>query len=231
MKLHRRGYISSTVLLVAIGCGACSLASGADRTEEGRYPARWWEPVPESLGAWWAILPQTAGPGEVIVSKRHELGLLSNFAATPFDYRGKRYASLEGLWQSMKYPEDPEDPRADPALTWPHSREEVESMVGFEANTAGQQADANMATLRIDWVTFEGERIRFKSADQARHYEIIAAATRAKLHHNPEVVEVLLATGDLILRPDHVTDDQAPPAWRYCEIYMKIRAEFLRAMD
>ena len=67
------------------------------------------------------LFEEAAGPGEVIVSKRHELGLLSNFAATPFDYRGKRYASLEGLWQSMKYPESPEDPRADPALIWPRT--------------------------------------------------------------------------------------------------------------
>lgn len=52
----------------------------------------------------WEILPQEAAPGEVILSKRHELGLLSNFAATPFVFRGKRYASLEGFWQMMLYP-------------------------------------------------------------------------------------------------------------------------------
>ena len=60
----------------------------------------------------WEILPQAAGPGEVIVSKRHELGLLSNFAPTPFTFRGQRYASLEGFWQMMLYPDGPDDPRA-----------------------------------------------------------------------------------------------------------------------
>ncbi len=76
------------------------------------YPAHWWTPVPTNGAPAWEILPQAAGPGEVILSKRHELGLLSNFAATPFTFRGQRYASLEGLWQMMKYPEGPDDERA-----------------------------------------------------------------------------------------------------------------------
>src|SRR5207248_9716621 len=75
------------------------------------YPAYWWTPVPKEGAPAWEILPQEAKPGEVILSKRNELGLLSNFAATPFDFRGKRYASLEGFWQMMKYPEGPKDPR------------------------------------------------------------------------------------------------------------------------
>ena len=69
-----------------------------------KYPAHWWTPVPKEGAPSWEILPQEAGPGEVILSKRHELGLLSNFAPTPFTFRGKRYASLEGFWQMMLYP-------------------------------------------------------------------------------------------------------------------------------
>src|SRR5437868_3017304 len=77
-----------------------------------KYPERWWAPVPKEGAPSWEILPQEAGPGEVILSKRHELGLLSNFAVTPFTFRGKRYASLEGFWQMMLYPESEDDPRA-----------------------------------------------------------------------------------------------------------------------
>src|SRR5882757_7988335 len=76
------------------------------------YPAHWWMPVPTNGAPSWEILPQAAAPGEVILSKRNELGLLSNFAPTPFTFRGKRYASLEGFWQMMKYPESADDPRA-----------------------------------------------------------------------------------------------------------------------
>src|SRR5215510_11996744 len=82
------------LLLLFIGCHAPP------------YPAHWWAPVPREGAPAWEILPQEAGPGEVILSKRHELGLLSNFAPTPFTYRGRRYASLEGFWQMMLYPEN-----------------------------------------------------------------------------------------------------------------------------
>jgi hypothetical protein len=101
-------------------------------------------------------------------------------------------------------------------------------MVAFEAKEAGDRADAVMAAIGIDWVTFEGERIRYKGDGQSRHYEIIEAVTRVKVRQNPEVKTVLLATDDLILRPDHVTEEDAPPAWRYYEIYMKIRAELTK---
>lgn len=217
------------LLLVCLAVGGCPGSDGSseiDRTEGGRYPAHWWQAVSEDEKAWWEILPQAAGPGEVILSKRNELGLLSNFAPTPFEYRGQRYASLEGLWQAMKYPEGPDDVRAlYPGVAWEHTREEVMDMVAFDANEAGVKAERNMEIMGIDWVTFEGEQIRFKGAGRERHYEIIEEATRAKLGQNPEVREVLLATGDLILRPDHVTEENAPPAWRYYDVYMKIRGE------
>ena len=98
--------------------------SGAD------YPAHWWAPVPKHLKKSWEVSPHEAKAGEVILSKRNELGLLSNFAATPFRYRGKRYASLEGFWQMMKFPEGPKDPRAKaPGLKWSLTRQEVAEMV------------------------------------------------------------------------------------------------------
>ena len=77
-------------------------------------------------------------------------------------------------------------------------------------------------------MTFEGERIRYKGADQARHYAIIETATWAKVRQNPEVQAVVLSTGDLILRPDHITEENTPSAWRYYDIYMKIRAELAK---
>jgi hypothetical protein len=47
---------------------------------EAEYPSHWWEPVSEDDHQWWEIVPQEAGPGEVVLSKRHELGIFSNFA-------------------------------------------------------------------------------------------------------------------------------------------------------
>lgn len=191
-----------------------------------RYPAHWFAPVIDPKKPDWEILPQEAGPGEVILSKRHELGLLSNFAPTPFVFRGKRYASLEGFWQMMKYPETPDDLRAkSPAVEWKYTRDQVANMVSFEAKRAGDLGEANMKQLGITWVSFEQKRFEYMPAKPGEHYKLIVAAMWEKARQNPEVKKVLLATGDLILKPDHHQEPNAPAAWRYFEIWMQIRSE------
>jgi len=195
-----------------------------------RYPARWWTPVPTSGVPSWEILPQEAGPGEVILSKRSELGLLSNFAPTPFTFHGKRYASLEGFWQMMKYPENADDPRAKfPGLEWKFTRDQVAQLTGFDAKHAGDLANANMKKMGIDWATFEGQRMEYRPARPGEHYKLIVEATREKVRQNPEVQKVLLATGDLVLKPDHHQEPDAPAAWRYYEILTAIRTDLQHA--
>jgi len=202
------------------------VACGTARPSETRYPPHWWTPVSKDGAPAWEILPQEARPGEAILSKRHELGLLSNFAPTPFTYRGRRYASLEGFWQMMLYPEDGDDPRAKfPGLEWKLTRVQVANMTSFEAKNAGTLAEENMKKLGIGWVTFEGKRIDYRPSTPGEHYRLIVEATREKVRQNPEVARVLLATGDLILRPDHVQEPNAPAAWRYFEILAQIRAD------
>lgn len=146
-------FVLTALTLVAASCGHLQPSK--------HYPARWWTPVAKEGAPSWEILPEEAKAGEVVLSKRNELGLLSNFAATPFVFHGVRYASVEGFWQMMKYPEGADDPRA-------------------------------------------------------------------KVEQNSEVRRVLLATGDLVLKPDHHQEADAPAAWRYYEIMMEIRGE-LRA--
>jgi hypothetical protein len=221
--------VAWTVLAAAAGPPRAAAYADSLLAARANHPARWWAPVPQEGAPEWEILPQAAGPGEVIVSKRHELGLLSNFAPTPFTFRGKRYASLEGFWQMMLYPEGPGDPRASfPGLTWAFTRDSVARMTAFEAKSAGARAEQNMRTMGIGWVSLEGRRFAYRSARPGRHYRLIVAAMREKLRQNPEVRKVLLATGDLVLRPDHRQEPDAPPEWRYCEIWMRIRAELRR---
>ena len=189
------------------------------------YPQLWWEPVAPETAPAWEVLPQAAGPGEVILSKRNELGLLSNFAAAPFELDGARYASLEGFWQMMMYPEGADDPRAlFPGLEWKYTRAQVAAMTAFDAKAAGDLAWDNMKKMGINWVTYRGRRMDYYVPDKGEHYRLIVRATRAKVDQNPEVKKVLLATGDLVLRPDHHQPDEAPPSWRYYDIYMELRA-------
>ncbi len=192
----------------------------------GQYPAHWWAPVSDAQKPAWEILPQAAKPGEVILSKRNELGILSNFAATPFTLRGVGYASVEGFWQMMLYPEGRNDPRAQSAfLKWPYKRAQVAQMTAFQAKAAGEIAEENMRQLGIDWVTFEGHRMPYHSMTKGEHYRLIVEAMRAKLAQNPTVRQVLLSTGNLILLPDHIQEANAPPEWAYFKIWMDIRGQ------
>jgi predicted NAD-dependent protein-ADP-ribosyltransferase YbiA (DUF1768 family) len=230
--LPKRGFVVRisflALFLVQLGCGRAESPKPA-ASPPPAYPARWWAPVSKDGAPSWEILPQEAGAGEVILSKRHELGLLSNFAATPFVYREQRYASLEGFWQMMLYPESPDDERARfPGLKWAHTRAEVAQMTAFEAKEAGTLAEENMKTMHIDWATFEGKKLPYRPAEPGEHYRLIVEATWAKVRQNPEVERVLLATGDLKLKPDHHQEPNAPAAWRYFEILTEIRRQLQR---
>jgi predicted NAD-dependent protein-ADP-ribosyltransferase YbiA (DUF1768 family) len=235
MPGFRQAGLLAVLVLAATAAGARPTGGASPSADSllaarARYPARWWTPVPADGAPDWEVLPQAAGPGEVVVSKRHELGLLSNFAPTPFTFRGRRYASLEGFWQMMLYPEGPDDPRARfPGVEWAFTRDSVARMTAFEAKHAGALAEQTMKTMGIGWVSFEGRRFAYRSPRPGRHHRLILAAMREKLRQNPEVARVLLSTGDLVLKPDHRQEPDAPPEWRYCEIWMRIRDESRRA--
>lgn len=190
------------------------------------YPAVWFATVNDPNKPAWEILPQEAKPGEVILSKRNELGIFSNFAISQFDLYGKSYNSVEGFWQMMLYPEGPDDERARAqGVEWKYTREQVAQMSGFEAKAAGELAEQNMKKLGIDWVTFEGKRFPYRSATRGEHYRLIVEAIRRKIELNPEAKRTLRATGELILRPDHHEEPNAPDEWKYYDILMQIRSE------
>lgn len=188
----------------------------------GKYPRYWWKDVSKDDLAWWEIAPQDAGPGEVILSKRNELGLLSNFAKTPFYFYGKRYSNLEALWQSMKYPENNNDIRAKKAK-WPYLRSEVEKMDAFSAKKAGDLATKIMKKMGVNYVTFNNVKLIYWTELKGEHYHLIRYAMLTKLLQNKEVQKVLKRTKGLILLPDHLTKSSDPPAWKYNEIWMEIR--------
>jgi hypothetical protein len=126
----------------------------------------------------------------------------------------------------MKYPEGPDDPRSKvPGIEWKHTREAVGQMTAFDAKRAGDAASRNMQKMGIDWVTFEGKQIPYRPKEPGEHYRLIEEATRAKIDQNPDVKQILLSTGDLVLKPDHKQEKDAPAAWRYYDILMRIRDE------
>lgn len=195
------------------------------------YPAEWWAPVDPSDAPSWEILPQDAAQGEVILSKRTELGIFSNFAATEFDFEDVVYASVEGFWQMMKYPDSliESDPRNNPSFGWELSREEVGALADFEAKDAGKVGSKVMKDLDINWVSYKGRQLEYRTSEKGEHYDLIRKAMRAKLDQHENVQTLLLKTGDLVLRSDHDQGANPPPAWMYYDIWMEFRAELQSA--
>lgn len=223
----------ATTLLVSI----CALAwgqsapacEGAGRTG---FPLEWFAAVPRDGAPDWEILPQEAGPCEVILSKRNELGTLSNFAATPIEIDGVRYASVEGFWQMMKYPEGPNDPRASaPGVTWTLTRAQVGQLTAFEAKRAGDVGSAAMKALGINYVTYNGKQLPYRVAEKGEHFQLVRRAMWAKVMQNEEVRRILLRTGDLTLKADHKPEANQPPAWNYFDIWIDLRAQLQRETE
>jgi hypothetical protein len=130
----------------------------------------------------------------------------------------------------MLYPEGPDDARAHfPGITWLHTREDVARMTAFDAKNAGDLGEQNMKKMGIDWVTFDGKRIKYWSMKKGEHYRIIVTAMRVKLEQNPKVKEILLSTGSLVLLPDHYQEENPPAEWRYFQIWMDLRSELKAA--
>ncbi|MCF8060136.1 MAG: hypothetical protein K9K67_12625 [Bacteriovoracaceae bacterium] len=205
----------------------CLLAGVIDR---GEYPSEWWVEIPPEQGRGWEILPHKAKPGEVILSKRTVLGVFSNFAKAPFILDGIQYSSIEGLWQGLKYP-DPDlagDTRFN-ILDWPHTRAEVFAMDGWDAKSAGNQANGIMNDNQIDYVTYFDKSFNYVDGAEgsAFHLELITRAIREKVLQNPMIKDLLIQTKGLILRPDHFMSNRYPDSFYYHKILMKIRDEEL----
>jgi predicted NAD-dependent protein-ADP-ribosyltransferase YbiA (DUF1768 family) len=218
------------VLALALTVLALASPEPRERATQKPFPEHWWRPVAKQDLKAWEISPDQAPPGSVILSKRNELGLLSNFAATPIVFRGHKYATVEALWQSMKYPEGKNDPRYGKAK-WPHTRSEVQQMDGFAAKKAGDFGSQVMKQMNINWVTLAGQRMAHRTAEKGEHYKIIREAMQEKLIQHPKVRDVLLATGNLKLLPDHKVGKNDPPAWRYYQIWMEMRSNLRGKME
>lgn len=191
------------------------------------YPAEWFKEVPRTEAASWEVLPQDALPGEVILSKRTELGIFSNFGATPFTLDGKQFASVEGLWQSLKYP-DPIYPDVRNTISeWPFSRAQVEAMVGFEAKDAGTLASNIFKKHKLKNVSWNDHFFDYvdRAEGSAYHLVLIKRALRAKLDQNPGLWALLMKTGCLKLRPDHKMSETDPASYHYYKIFMELRHE------
>jgi predicted NAD-dependent protein-ADP-ribosyltransferase YbiA (DUF1768 family) len=195
------------------------------------YPANWWKPFPKDQAESWEILPQDALVGEVILSKRTELGIFSNLSPSPIEFEGEQYASVEAFWQMMKFPDpkDAQDERNTFAQDYTISREAVKKLVMFEAKHAGDLANKVMKEHSINWVSYQGKKFNYKDMGEGSqyHYELIYQVILAKVNQNPEIKNLLIQTGSLKLKPDHTQAANSPKAYYYFDILMDIRNKLI----
>ena len=190
------------------------------------YPQSWWKYVPRGDASSWEILPQDAKVGEVVLSKRTELGVFSNFAHTPFFFDGASYNSIEGFWQMMKYPENLTDRRS--GFGYELNRDYVAQLWGFDAKNAGKLANRVMQEHNFVYISYKGRFFNYKdfSGGSDYHYSLIFSAIKAKVLQNKDIKSLLLRTKGLILIPDHRQGDK-PESYYYHKILMKIRDELI----
>jgi predicted NAD-dependent protein-ADP-ribosyltransferase YbiA (DUF1768 family) len=127
--------------------------------------------------------------------------LIGNLAATAFELNGVRYASVEGFWQGLKFPEGKE-------------RERVAGLVGLEAKRAGKEHEYGES------VSYNGAAYRVGTWE---HWQLMKQACLAKFTQNFEAQAALLGTGERPLIHKMRRDSKTIPGVIMAEIWMKIR--------
>jgi len=127
--------------------------------------------------------------------------LIANFAPTPFELDGERYACVEAFWQSLRFP--PEQRRRIAALAGPVAKQESEK----------QPYGSH--------VVYEGREIPVGAYE---HWKLMRRACTAKFEQNEDARAALLATGERPLIHRVARDSRAIPGVIMAEIWMELRA-------
>jgi predicted NAD-dependent protein-ADP-ribosyltransferase YbiA (DUF1768 family) len=132
--------------------------------------------------------------------------LIANFAPTPFELDGERYACVEAFWQSLRFPL--EERRRIATLAGPVAKQESEK----------QPYGSH--------VVYGGGMIAVGAFD---HWQLMRRACRAKFAQNENARAALLGTGErpLIHRVRH--DSRTIPGVIMAEIWMDLRDELRRS--
>jgi predicted NAD-dependent protein-ADP-ribosyltransferase YbiA (DUF1768 family) len=129
------------------------------------------------------------------------LRLISNFAHAPFILDGISYASVEGFWQGLKFPDG-----AD--------RRRLASLHGSEAKDAGFYAPP------ADEILYQGRTIRVGTFD---HWELMELACSAKFEQNEPHRRALLDTGTRPLVHQMKRDSRTIPGVIMADMWMRLR--------
>jgi predicted NAD-dependent protein-ADP-ribosyltransferase YbiA (DUF1768 family) len=130
-----------------------------------------------------------------------DFALISNFAATPFELDGRCYASIEGFWQSLRFPDDVD-------------RVRVAALSGVAAKRAGAQTPWGVT------FAYDGASIAVGRPD---HWRLMERACEAKFAQNARAGRALLTTGSRPLTHRVRVDSQSIPGVIMAGIWMRVR--------
>jgi predicted NAD-dependent protein-ADP-ribosyltransferase YbiA (DUF1768 family) len=137
--------------------------------------------------------------------------VLSNFARTPFVLDGRHYNSVEGFWQSLKFPRESD-------------RMRIGLLSGSEAKKAGRDAP------KRDTFIYQGQEINVGSPE---HHRLMRRALRMKFRFNPVALKLLLETGEEeithILKDregNPLPDSKSIPNVVFAKMLMELRSEY-----
>jgi len=160
------------------------------------------------------FLPENDGIDHINVYSRGKTlagRMLTNFAATPFTMHGRRFASAEGFYQSMLFNDQA-------------TRLQIASTTGREAKRWGKKAHVTPGDMVLLW---DGRQAPYASEE---FYAEAMRGVRCKFEQNPEIAELLVATGDLPLEHYYVIWGKQVQPGGSREIFVatlhSLRAEF-----
>ena len=141
---------------------------------------------------------------------------LGNLEEAHFELDGERFASIEGFWQGIKYPEGSNE------------RRRIFTLFGMEAKFAGDPVK------HLEELTYGGQVIKIGSPE---HHELMKRALCAKLEQNPKLKDMLIASEEATIiheptKPDGALypDSKTIPAAVYSSIMMELRSELRKAL-
>ena len=135
--------------------------------------------------------------------------VISNLAESPFELRGRRYASVEGFWQGLKFEDEAQ-------------RAEIANLAGAEAVRAGAEGASEGV------FNFDGQTCAFGGPG---HHALMREACWAKFTQHAEARSALLASGERPLTHRTRRDSQNIPGALMADIWMRIRTRLRRQQE
>jgi predicted NAD-dependent protein-ADP-ribosyltransferase YbiA (DUF1768 family) len=159
-----------------------------------------------TLSALGPIAEACREPINVTSDSPDPIRLIANFAPTPFELDGMRYACVEAFWQSLRFPV-----------------EERAGIAALDGRAAKRVSDRQPYGSHV---TYAAQAIAVGTYE---HWQLMRRASAAKFAQNADARAALLATGERPLIHVVRRDSRTIPGVIMAQIWMQLRAHLRRS--